>query len=275
MYSATPLSCLACGHSWNYRGKALNDASKRVHCSKCNSTKITNSLGHKVNLGFKRQKLTSEVTSESQQPPNPEIVDPTISSVFSPTEIQPQPTQTLNLSEAKNILSQPLPTLQQIKSKTIQQPKVGVSGIQQQIIQQPTPTPSFTGNDFKILYTFLDDAVVWMTKHPEFRRTTQRHKEMGDLLASMFNKYGVGFAIEFVFVFAHLAYLSPILYFYRKDSKEKKEKEKKPDASTAEAVLSTVPEPQPNRTDAIKQTTKPLDYTKGKLKTIADYRKEK
>lgn len=288
--SSIPLICERCQHAWNYRGKALYDISKRVHCPKCNSTRIIDTLNNPVNKGFKRAKRsTSQVYSKNH-------IDQSLSSKVGVVQHQPlqplqplspplQPSPTLDLSEAKKMLGQPIPSVQHFKQQVQQ--------------QQPTPTPQiyspyavpqvqlykppeFTGQDFKILYALLDDFNEWMTRNKGVRHTAQRHREMGDLLARMFNKYGMSFALEVTFLVSHLAFMSPVVFHYYTRSRVRKQDRKKRDSKTPPTPEQEPPD-KPEETIAEETTPKTVHPDKfkpfsskafqtGKPKTIKDFK---
>lgn len=277
---ATPLVCEKCQRGWDYKGAALLDASKRVHCPKCNSTRIIDSMGNKVNKGFKRHRSTPQPTQSENVGVSQQTPDTTIPTT--PT-IQ-QHTTTLDLSAAQQVLGQPIPNVQQIKkglptTSQPQQQQIGGTGTVQPIAVQTVPL--FTGDDFKIIYALSDDFMGWMTQNKGLAHTVQRRREMGELLAKMLNKYGVNMALEIIFMVSHLAYFSPIVFHYYGKKKKKKEEKKPEDAKDSAEKLPETPEEIPVETEASVQaktvTPKKPDkpqrgvFSKGETKTIGDY----
>jgi len=275
MNGSTPLHCEKCNHDWNYGGKALLDPSMRVQCPRCNSMRIIDTLGNKVNKGFRRAKQASAQAPPANACASQTSINAGQAQIPTPQHT-PQHTPTLELSEAHKMLGQPIPTLQQIK-KGIPTPTpttpttVPVSGI------KPIPAVIFTGDDFKIVYALGDDFMAWMTKNKGLAHTVQRRKEMGDLLAKMLNKYGINAALEIIFVVAHLAYFSPVVYhYYQKRDKSKKEKKEDDLKKSPETTVETVETPEvieevkaePTKT---KETLKDKLFSKGHTMTVGEY----
>ena len=115
--SNVPLVCESCKNQWNYKGSALNNPNKRVQCSKCNSTKILDTLGNKVNAGFTRRKDVGSV-NVGHVPPNqaqPSQTNP-------PNTTQQSSNPTLDLSSAKEMLGKPIPSVQHVKNQQAPNP---------------------------------------------------------------------------------------------------------------------------------------------------------
>lgn len=278
--SSVPLSCERCKATWNYSGNALNDSNKRVHCSKCNSTKIYDSLGNKVNLGFVRAKKSkSNFDPKDQQTPpdsntqqdisdNQQISESNIQQENSDDQQQhqQQQTPTLDLNDAKKLINSPIPNVDKIKQQIQQQNKqktevrtkkpdgttttvTTYGGVQ----TTKTDFPEWTGDDFKIVYSLLDDIIVYITKNRSMEHSNQRKKEMGELLAKILNKHGLNGAIELVFVISHIAYVSPLLFHLRK-RKDKKEETSKQTTNNTTKPKKDLPEEKSSETITEKQT---------------------
>ena len=238
MSESVPLNCLKCGHNWNYKGTALADPHKRIQCPKCKSIKIQDSLENKVNSGFKLRHQQTESTNQEQN------------QSLNQTNPNTQNSTTLDLSNAKKLLDKQIPTVDQLKNN-----------IQTSTNKTPTKdniststnivTPElFSNNDFKIVYSLLDDFIVHITKNKGLEHSEARKREMSTLMSKMLNKYGLKGTMEFVFIFTHIAYVSPLFYYFYKG---KRNSNKETDSNTT------------NKAENISETDNTVPKTSGAL----------